>query len=447
MMKKNKRLLNLAAMLLLCAGASPAWSHCTKPGSIYAGDTASARISFGKINLTDVYLQPVGTLLASTVVPPTSYTYGSLSPGTVIWECDAADLPNIHFLIATNGDDRVGGYWDIGHADGLSGVYATWFGYTGIRLTMAGVQAERVWKAVPVTSYNLTTGATPKVQIRLQDIPPLFAELYRVSALPPTSGSASAYCGTNNNDGSGIGLASAAGRNYTCNQPNAYIQLSGTTAASFSYPRDMAGEDSYNHYDFWSAYGIGYGMYQTNTFYQAATCVARSATPTVLFPLITATRLNSGGSTSASVNVVVECSDAAVSGIDAGQTAIGIQASPAAYSHAQTLGLVNASGGVKALVSDNYSGSEMAHGVGITLSNGSQEMLFVGQPGTVSLSAPGGNDAGWYPVLDGATPSGSAASGYTTYTHHMIATLKALDGHTATPGKVYATASVLVKMQ
>lgn len=137
------------------------------------------------------------------------------------------------------------------------------------------------------------------------------------------------------------------------------------------------------------------------------------------------------------------------SGINDTQTALGLQVSDGAYSAASTLGLVNGSGGVSALVSDNYFDSSMAKGVGITVANSKEPakaLTFVGQPGIATLT-PGGNAAGWYPVLQGATKDGSSMAGYSWYTYDFIATLKKLNGQTVTPGKVHATAYVLVKMQ
>ncbi|ADO46504.1 fimbrial protein [[Enterobacter] lignolyticus] len=437
------RILVLWAAILFLPSAARA--SCTLSGITNAGDAQTALIPFGKINLTDTYLQPVGTLLASIVVPPTNYTTNSATASSVLWTCDATDLPNIYFLVATNGDDRVGGYYDLGATDGITGAYATWFGYTGLKLTMSGVTLTRYWQKVPVTTYA-TSGS--KIQIRLQDVPPLLAELYRVSTLPGTS-AGSSYCGNNNTNGNGIGLASTTGRNYTCTQPNAYIQLSGSSSVSFSFGHDAIGADSNTSYNFWGANnGFGYGMRTANTLYQTATCVARNATPVVMFPTASAPQLMAGGSVNASFSVQVECSNTAVSGTSTNQTAIGFQVSSGAFSAAQTLGLVNASGGVTMLVSDNYGTTNMAAGVGITLQNSlGTSMIFVGQPGTVSLTTAGGNAAGWYPVLDGASPTGSVTSGYTQYQQLYTATLKRIAGQTVTPGKVYATAYVLVKMQ
>ncbi len=447
MKKHNVLMLNLFIGLVMLIAAAPGWSRCTKTSATQTEDDRTAIIPFGKVNLTDTYFMPVGSLLASVVVPPTNYTYGGTTASTVLWECDEADLPGIYFLVATNGDDRVGGYYDLGGVDGLTDVYATWFAYVGLRQTMSGVTLTRYWQKVPLTSWNTTSNG--KIQIRLQDIPPLHAELYRISTLPGMSAKSS-YCGNNNTDGSGIAYGKSVGTIYSCIQPNSYIQLSGDSSVSFAFARDTVGQDSAIYFNSWGAdNGFGYGMRSGNAIYNVTTCVARSADPVVMLPTISTIDLNAGMEASSSFSVQVECSDAAKSGVGDTQTALGIQVSEGAYSAAQMLGLVNSSGGVTALVSDNYAAPDMAKGVGITLAhsdNPGTPLIFVGQPGIATLT-PGGNNAGWYPVLSGAKATGSVTSGYTYYTHTFIATLKKLNGQTVTAGKVHATAYVLVKMQ
>lgn len=441
---KNNYLITLFILLIL--SSAPVRANCTKTSVPRTGDSHTALIPFGKINLTDTYLQPVGTQLATVIVPSTNYTDDGASGASVLWQCDAADVKSVYFLVATNGDDRIGGFYDIGAANGLHDVYATWFGYVGIRQSMSGVSFSRYWKKVPLTTYATTSEG--KIQIRLQDIPPLVAELYRVSTLPGMA-SPSHFCGDNNNDGKGIGLASPAGRLYSCNQPNSYIQLSGDSNVKFSFAHDNAGEDSSTLYRFFGANnGYGYSMRTANSLFQADTCVARNTTPLVILPAINAAALENGESSSANFSVQIECSDWARSGLTNNQTAIGFQVSPESFSAAKYLDLVNASGGVTTLVSDRYFDSTMAHGVGITLSNSrSRRMNFVGQPGTVSIESGGGKAAGWYPVLDGAVEAGSAAADYTTYNSVFTATLAKIPGVKVTPGKVSATVYVLVKMQ
>lgn len=417
-----------------------ATATCRQSGAAQTEDNRTAIIPFGRINMTDTHLQPVGTLLGSVVVPPTNYVYGGATASTVLWTCAQSDLPNLYFLVATNGDDRVGGFWETGTADGLSGVYATWFQYIGLRQVMQGVTLTRYWQRVPITTYE-TSGTN--IQIRLQDIPVLQAEIYKISSLPPSSGSASNYC-------SGMGVASATGTNYTCIQPNSYIQLVGP-----GLTHDNIGEDSAYRFNFWGVdNGFGYGMRTGSTLSQNATCVARTATPLVLFQSVAAQKLQDGVEVPANFTVQIECSDSAASGINSGQVAIGIQASPSSYTAAQKLGLINSSGGVQALVSDNYGNDpSLASGVGITIQNSTSgvNMLLIGQPGltgsTENSTYPTGAQAGWYPVLQGASRLGTSVSGYSTYIQSFTAKLSQLPGKTATPGKVKATGYVLVKIQ
>ncbi|EMH4164726.1 fimbrial protein [Pluralibacter gergoviae] len=429
--------------LALLLVAAPGWSVCKKKAG-NTSDLATAIIPFGKVNLTDTHLVPVGSLLASVVVPPTNFNAGKATAATVLWECDEADLSSIYFLVATNGDDRVGGFYELGSVDGLSDVYATWFAYVGLRQTMAGVVLTRDWQKVPITSWAKTEKG--KIQIRLQDIPPLHAELFRISTLPGTS-ARSQYCGNNNTDGSGIRFAKPGGAIYSCIQPNSYIQLSSDNKDIIEPAHDLPGEDSATNYKFWLANnGFGYGMRTGSSLYNNPTCVARSADPLVVLPTMSVADLAAGMSSSASFSVRVECSDSASSGVADTQTAMGFQVSEGAFAAAQTLGLVNGSGGVSALVSDSYFADGVAKGVGITLAHSgapAAPLIFLGQP----AASGGGESAGWYPVMQGATKAGSTVDGYSYYTYSLIATLRRLNNMEIKAGKVHATAYVLVKMQ
>ncbi|WP_420854363.1 fimbrial protein [Rosenbergiella australiborealis] len=430
-------------ILFMCFISLSSWATCTSTGVSQTEDDRTAIIPFGKVNIFDTYFSPVGTLLASVVVPPTNYTYGGATANSVLWTCDATDLSSIYFMVATNGDDRVGGFYEIGATDGLANVYATYFAYVGIKQTMSGVVLSRNWQKVPVATY--TTSGT-KIQIRLQDIPPLQAELYRVSNLPGT-GALSSYCGNNNNSGSGIVYGSTSGEAYNCTQPNAYIQLVGPGLTS-----DALNSDSATSYAFWGVdNGFGYGMRSVNRLYNTPTCVARSATPIVVFPTLSINDLNNGQNATANFNVTIECSNSVASGTTNAQTAIGFQVSSGAYSAASNLGLVNASNGVSTLLSDNYADTTTAaQGVGITIAYTaapSVALTLLGPTADPLNTSYMGTSAGWYPVLDNAVSQGSSKSGYTNYAYNFTATLKKLSGQTVTAGKVHSTLTIMVKVQ
>lgn len=420
-------------------------ARCTSTYVTQPADNRSAQITLGNVNLSNTYFQPVGSLLASTVVPPTAYTYGGANATSVLWICDEADLSQLSFLVATNGDDRVGGYHETGLTDGLSGVYATWFAYVGLKQTMSGVVIGRNWQSVPVSTYELIPGKSPgqgKIQIRLQDIPPMQVELYRLSTIPPNS-AVSNYCaglGTK-----GLGYASATGTQYICGQPSSYIQFVGP-----GLTHDNEGDDSASHYAFWGAYnGFGYTLNNGIVLSNNATCAVKNLTPRVIFPTMSIQELLAGGTREADISVQIECNYDVLSGITKGQTAIGIQVSPGAYLAAQKLNLVNVQGGVSALVSDNYGlDPRLATGVGITLKNGTtrEPMVFVGQPGLTG-SGLSGEKAGWHPVLKDSKLIGPSIEDYVSYSHTYTATLQQLPGLVAKPGRVSATAYVLVKIQ
>ncbi len=412
-------------------------ARCTRTSIPNAADGASALINVGKLNVTSDYLQPAGSLLGQTIVPSSLYIYGGAKPESVLWTCDEADLPNIYFLVATNGDDRVGGFYELGTADGVPGAYATMWRYVAVKLSMSGVVFDRLWKRLDITSYEKTSAG--KINIRLMDIPPLEVSFFKVSQIPANQ-AASNWCG--------IGTLPLTG-SYTCTQPSGYIQLAGTDNVTFGFAHDNIGDDSAYNFRFWGAYnGFGYRIASTSSLGNAATCVARSATPTVNFNSISSAALLNGSSTEANFNVQVECSDSAISGTASNQTAIGFQPSSGAFKAAQNLGLVLSNGAVQYLVSDDYgTDTNLAEGVGISLRNAGngKNMIFLNQFGLV---LGGGEAAGWYPVLDG-TPSkiGSEQTGYNSYLQTYTAILKTLPGQMVKPGKVKATATVVVKVQ
>ena len=425
-------LLGTVLCTALCL-ASTAQASCSSSKLTRTGNEYAATISFAKLNLSSDYLQPAGTLLGSRIVAPTAHQLMGANARSILWSCDEADLGSIYFLVATNGDDRLAGYWEVGAADGLSHVYATWWEYIGLKQSMAGVDITRFWKKVPITSFERNNR---KINIRLMDLPPLEASLYKISSLPPIIGSNSNAC--NRMGSSGL---------YDCQQPNSYLQLSGDANVGFDFAHDYVGEDSSLQHRFMSDNnGFAYGLHHTGPLTRTETCVARNATPLIQFPTMSALHLQQGESAQADFSVTIECSDQVHSGTDSGQTAIAFEISNNAYAVAQNLGLLQANGAVNYLLSDQYqSNSDLAQGVGIRLKNAisGKQILFT-HPAT---GLGGGESLGWYPVLEGASRVGRLQSGYSSYLQNYTAILEALPGLNVTPGKIKATATVVVKVQ
>ncbi|MDR0805394.1 MAG: fimbrial protein [Enterobacteriaceae bacterium] len=441
-------------LLLLLAGISlPASATCTKKDSYAAGyDRNGAGIGLGRINVTSNYLQPVGTPLGSSIVNFGSIGGYKQGPDTVLYECDVGDKDKIFEVFATNGDDRVGGYWDLGAQDGYPNYFATWFPYVGIRLTHinSGKVFTRYWQSSPITTYATSANGN-KIQIRVKDFSTVQADLIKISSKPPSLGSGSNYCA---GYGTG-GMAPTTGSsNYNCDQPSGYTTFRGPGLELLSAPND--GDDSNTHILGWPAYWIAMSMWtspQSSVNY-TATCVARNVTPLVILPPITVQQLTTGQTSQAQFTINIECDNNATSGVSTNNTALGLQVPADSYAAAQSLGLVNGSGGVKYLLSTGYgTDSSIATGVGIELSNAvtGTSMNFIGANTCTAVNCPTGNptgnDAGWYPVRNGANNNGSNQSGYTNYLIQLTATLARLPGQTVTAGKVDAKAYVWVKVQ
>lgn len=424
----------------------PSYATCTRVSpTVDAGcDTCGVGIGLGRVNLTSAYLQPVGTPLGSSTFNLTSGVRYS-DPDQVLYQCAASDAGSIYEVFATNGDDRVGGYYDLGATDGYPNYFATYFPYVGIKLTHlnSGLEFTRYWQQYPIKSYATTSDGY--IQIRVKDFSSVRADLIKISSLPGQG--ANQYCGYSASDLT-YGMASTTGTStYSCAQPNGYVTFAGPGIES-----DTVGSDSATNYSVWgtgrwNAFGMGTSPVSTLT--HTATCVARNVTPLVLLPTISVSALNNGSSSQAQFVINIECDNSAVSGVSSDGTALGLQVPYEAYTLAQELGLVNSSGGVSYLLSDGYgTDSSVATGVGIELSNTETgtAMNFLGWAAS-NPSSLTGNAGGWYPVLDGSTSNGTTTDGYTHYTTQLTATLTRIPGETVTAGKVDAKAYIWVKVQ
>jgi len=436
-------------MALLWVNTAHATCNLTGKAYLHTGvEAAILKLRFGHINLTDSTLQPYGSLLGKLAVPATDYIYRGADADTVLWECDKEDLDNIQFLVATNADWEFGGWHEVGMHDGLDGVFATAFKNVGLRLRMEGVTLTGIWKPVPVKTYqeypekrkNPVTGKMKdRIGIRVQDVPVMEAELYKVQGVVPS--------GYNNYGCHGSAADNKPRHLYQCFEPNGNIQLDAP-----GLQHDKAGDDALYHYRYYgSNNGLAWGMYHAISLSNVNTCVVKSATPHVHFDPITVQQLNEGGAAWANFSVEVNCNDnqTIISGTDENKTAIGLQVPPAAFDAAKALGLVNPHNGVAYLLPEQ-STPQMAGSVGIQWLAQDEDgpRMFVGQPGSVGTGFPQGPDAGWYPL---AKPMGTVTCNtarYKCYRLDFTARLVKLPtAQEVTPGKVRARAHVLVRVQ
>lgn len=169
----------------LCLLSATASAVCIKGPDFVktTNDSWGVGIGLGNINVTSSDIQPPGTVLASAMVN-FSDNPRYKGPDSVLYVCDITDVNNIYEIIATNGDDRSSGFWDMGAADGNPNVYGTWFNYVGLRLTHvnSGTVFTRNYQRIPMTRYAVSDDGK-KINIRVKDFSPIRADAIRVSAI------------------------------------------------------------------------------------------------------------------------------------------------------------------------------------------------------------------------------------------------------------------------
>ncbi|HFZ8996647.1 TPA: fimbrial protein [Citrobacter freundii] len=400
-------------------------------------DSLGTGLALGRINVTSSQIQPAGTVLASSVV---RFSDNPLyrGPDQVLWVCDLSDANNIFEIIATNGDDRNSGFWDLGAEEGIPNVFATYFKYVGLRLTHvnSGLVFTRNYQRIPMKNYGLSDDGT-KIHIRVKDFSPVRAEAIRISK-NTTDGAPGNACGQ-----------ITSGSYSACVQPNGYVSFCSPGSKGDEAYCD-SGDSSTSYVGWWKDnwMALNMGMAPASTLTTTATCVAKSVTPVVIFPKISRAELENGNKARASFTVTVSCENTATSGVMQNQTAMGLQVSYESYLAAQTLNLVNGSGGVSHLLSGRYGDADIARGVGIQIANASDDVVrqFIGWGRCTDTSCATGASGGWYPVTDGAT-SISNVDGISDYLINFNAYLVKIPGETVTPGKVDAQADVWVKLQ
>ncbi|CND13202.1 putative fimbrial usher protein StbD [Yersinia intermedia] len=426
-----RRYMGLLFSLTLLSISLPSYAQCVWKGANIGDDNYGASLQLGNINITSNYIQPVDSMLASSIISLVPARFWP-DPEAVIYECDVADKDSLFEVFATNGRSNVGGYSNMG-----DNYFQTFFPYTALKLIHVdtGVEFTRIWQQAPLRKYDVVGN---KIQIKGKHFSQIRAELKKVGSVDRTPSPGLSGC-------SGPAADNYSG-GYSCNQPNGYVVFKGP-----GMPVPETGYDSATNYQTWQSgryMAFGMNTAPVSVLTRKNTCVVRNVTPYVVFPIITVNELNDNQSRSADITVDIECQSGTESGINSGQTALGIQTSLPGYLKAQGLGLVNAAGGVSYLLSDNYgTDKNIATGVGISLSDSSgATMNFVGWGGCAN-NCSASTSAGWYPVLTGASSNGSNGAGYNNYLHHFTATLKKLPNGTPTAGKVDATAYVLVKIQ
>ena len=140
----NFRLIMLSiSLLLIMLISGQSWATCQinkRPQYLETDDGSAAKIRFGNIQLMNQAIQPLGSVIASTIVAPTEFRGRNANSESILWTCDEGDQNYITFLVSTNGDDYYGGRTEVSATDagGQAGVFYTYAQLIGLRLTMGG---------------------------------------------------------------------------------------------------------------------------------------------------------------------------------------------------------------------------------------------------------------------------------------------------------------------
>ncbi|WP_448679474.1 fimbrial protein [Pseudomonas nicosulfuronedens] len=443
------RSLPLLALLL----APSAWATCYKvtgvgtatttltyqirPGEGTAGawagacDTCNGPLGLPSvINVTDASFQPDGTLIASSVAPLTQYgVTAGYDPERVFFRCAVGD--EVFEMFSTNGDDLYSGWYQggdsVGNSIGLPAAYRTAWPNVLLRLTHVetGQYFTDIWRERLLTGLDIDSRGFQLVKAK--NLSAVRAELFR-APLESTR----YYSPT------------ISSQRYLYTQQAGYIAIKGP---GLSYPN--VGQTHYGNWSGWHTNWPGaIGLYNFMTLKRYPTCAITNVTPHVVFPSISIGEINTGASREMPFEVAFKCQTGVINSTAANGTALGIKVSAGALAASSGLGLVNANGGLSYLVSDRYGQPGMAQGVGIRLlRNGSAMNLLANED---SANGSNAEARGWYPVIGGASNKTGEMSGISQYSETFRARLEKLSlgsMPTVTPGRVEATAQVVIRVQ
>ncbi len=162
--------------LVLLSLASPGYAQCVWKGANIGGDNYGASLQLGNVNITSNYIQPIDSILASSIISLVPARFWS-DPEAVIYECDVADKDSLFEVFATNGDSNVGGYTNMG-----DNYFQTFFPYTALKLIHvdSGIEFTRIWQQVPLKKYDVVGN---KIQIKGKHFSQIRAELKKVGTV------------------------------------------------------------------------------------------------------------------------------------------------------------------------------------------------------------------------------------------------------------------------
>ncbi|WP_337014330.1 fimbrial usher protein StbD [Pantoea sp. AS142] len=370
-------------------------------------------------------IQPAGTLLASgTGIFTNGASRSGYGTNQILFRCDLSDADSLYEMYATNGDNNYAGKQSSAEVEGA---YHDYIRNVATRITnlSTGEYYSRYWKQRQLTSNDWFQDSQ-YIYVPASAFSNVLYELFKISSTSYSVNNSAYYADS-----------------YS--QPRGYIAFKGP---GLSANNIQAGADSNSVYSgFYSQWPGAWGTYQQVTWIRNAFCQVSDYPSRVTLPPVSAASLQSGGSSSATFTISVECESGAVSGTGASSAgtanvAMGFFVNqPVARSAAQSMGLTIGTGALSRLLDNNYGAQGVASGVGIRIYRYGLAIPLLADRNTTGT----GLNSGWIGFKDLLT---LASEGYThIYSGEFTASLEALPARTVTAGTVNAQLQVVISFQ
>lgn len=382
------------------------------------------------IALTNTYFQPIGTLIAKSPVAP-MFQYGQtggFNPEQVLYRCDAEDEGKLFESYATNSDNYLSGRSLVTEAGVPPHTYMLNSPNLGFRIWNDTAQeyVTRYWRYRPLT--NLERDDKNKILVKAKNFSSMSVELIKISGPAITDGP--------------YQPESYYKDNYTYNQPLGY-----TTFVGPGVPGCNEGQLGTCYTGFPSSWPGNISITNNLMIRRTQLCVFKNVTPYVTFPPITVTALRRGEKAKAQFTLDYSCGKGVlIGGTSINMNAVGFKIDSEARQAAINEGLIVGGGmtGVKKLLSRGYGiAPHVAVGVGIEIeSENGDKMNWLTDENTIIYSLNYLN--GWHPLRGTPSPGGPLDD---LYSERFNVYLSANGGPIApSPGKVYATAEVFIRV-
>ncbi|MCE9785216.1 fimbrial protein [Shewanella algae] len=382
------------------------------------------------IGITNTYSQPIGTLIAKSPSTP-MFQYGQtggFNPEQVLYRCDAEDEGKLFESYATNSDNYLSGRSLVTELGVPSHTYMLNSPDLGFRIWNDTTQeyVTRNWRYRPLT--NLDRDDKNKILVKAKNFSSMSVELIRISFPAITDGPYQPQ--------------SYYGADYSYNQPLGY-----TTFVGPGVPGCNEGQLGTCYTGFHSSWPGNISITNNLMIRRTQLCIFKNVTPYITFPPITTAALRRGEKVKAQFTLDYSCGKGVlIGGTTPNMNAIGFKISSEAHQAAINEGLIVGGGmtGVKKLLSRGYGiDPNVAVGVGIEIeSENGHKMNWLTDENTIVYSFNDHN--GWHPLRGTPSPGGLLED---QYTESFNVYLSANGGPIApSPGKVYATAEVFIRV-